>query len=59
MISCNEEEPNLDQLELLELVRSYESDVEILVPPSIDKPLVFCHTYMPPCKLGYKVPRNE
>ena len=54
-ISCNEEEPNMDQLELLEMIRSMEEDVEVLVPPSLDKPLVFCNEYMPPCKLGYKV----
>lgn len=52
---CNEEAPNMDQLELLELIKSLESDIEVLVPPSLNKPLVYCYKYLPPCKLGYKV----
>ena len=53
--SCTDEKPNLNQLELLELIKSLESDVEVLVPPSLDKPLVYCYKYLPPCKRGYKV----
>lgn len=55
LLACNEESPTLDQLQLLELIKSLESDVVVRVPPSLDKPLVFCNEYMPPCKLGYKV----
>jgi hypothetical protein len=53
--SCSSEKPNLDQMQLLEMVREIESDVELMVPPSLDKPLVNCYKFLPPCKLGYKV----
>lgn len=56
--SCSSEKPNLDQLQLLEMVREIEDNVELMVPPSIDKPLVYCHEYLPPCKAGYKVKLN-
>lgn len=37
------------------MLRSGTSDIEILVPESLSKPLVYCSDYMPPCKIGYKV----
>lgn len=53
--SCSSEKPNLDQLQLLEMVRVFEDDVVLMIPPGLDKPLVHCHEFLPPCKAGYKV----
>jgi hypothetical protein len=53
--SCSSEKPNLDQLQLFEFVRSLDDSVELMIPPSLDKPLVNCYEFLPPCKTGHKV----
>lgn len=55
LLSCSDELPNMDQLQLLSFIRELESDVKVMVPPSLDKPLVFCYEYKPACLQGYKV----
>lgn len=53
--SCSEEKPNFNKEEILEMLREGAPDLEVILPPSINEPLVHCHEFLPPCKNGYKV----
>lgn len=55
LLSCSDKPSNMDQLQLLSHIKELESDVKVMVPPSLDKPLVFCYEYKPACQQGYKV----
>lgn len=54
-VACDERPSKVDQLKLLEMAREHESDITLIVPKSIDQRLVYCNTYTPACKAGYKV----
>ena len=55
LCACEDRPSNVDQLQLLEMARENESDISLVIPKSIDQKLVYCNTYTPPCKNGYKV----
>lgn len=54
LASCSGPE-TYDHLQIMEMARKGDPDLEIMLPPSLDKPLVYCSYYKPPCFTGYKV----
>ena len=52
--SCSKKEPHLYKEDVLSLAYRKDPGLEVIVPP-LDRPLVFCDHYEPPCAVGYKV----
>lgn len=53
--SCSNQKPNLDKNDMLAMLLEADPQLQIMVPESISKPLVYCHDYRPACITGYKV----
>lgn len=53
-ISCSKE-TTISREALLEKASEADPELEVMIPPSLDKPLVYCNRYRPPCVAGYKI----
>jgi hypothetical protein len=52
---CDKTPEIWDNLTVLKMAKEEEPSLVVMVPPSLDKPLIYCDTYTPPCKAGYKI----
>lgn len=50
-----EEKPNFGNKEFLEMGRTGDPDLEVVIPTDISQTLVYCSDYTPPCRYGLKV----
>ena len=54
LFSCSNDD-TIAREKPLDRARDNDETFEVLIPPSMDKPLVNCYEYKPACSGGYKV----